>query len=90
MYRPKVCYQKAGVMLSDLVPEGGQQTDLFGYLSRSTKSGRLMDVVDRINRKYWRSNIHLASEGTDRSWSMRRSYKNPNYTGDWNELPVAN
>ena len=29
MYRPEVYYQKAGVMLSELVPEGGQQTDLF-------------------------------------------------------------
>ena len=26
--------------------------------------------------------IHLASEGTDRTWSMRRSFKSPNYEGD--------
>jgi DNA polymerase V len=37
MYRPGVYYQKAGVMLSDLVPEGGQQTDLFGFSSGSNK-----------------------------------------------------
>jgi DNA polymerase V len=73
--------------LSDLVPEGGQQVDLFGYSSDSNKSGRLMDVMDRINGKYRRSTIHLASEGTNRIWSMRRSFKSPNYTGDWNELP---
>ncbi|WON75125.1 DUF4113 domain-containing protein [Nitrosospira sp. Is2] len=48
-----------------------------------------MDTVDRINRKYQRSTIHLASEGVDRSWSMRRSFNGPNYTGDWNELPVV-
>jgi DNA polymerase V len=67
MYLPAVYYQKAGVMLSDLVPEGGQQTDLFGYSSGTNKSGRLMETVDRINQKYRRSTVHLASEGTDRS-----------------------
>jgi DNA polymerase V len=86
MYQPEVYYQKAGVMLSDLVPQDGQQTDLFAYSSGSSKSGRLMNIVDRINSKYRRSTVHLASEGVDRTWSMRRSFKSPNYTGDWNEL----
>jgi DNA polymerase V len=81
MYRPEVYYQKAGVMLSELVPQGVQQADLFAYSSTSNKSGRLMDTVDNINRKYQRSTIHLASEGVDRTWSMRRSFKSPNYTG---------
>jgi DNA polymerase V len=89
MYRPGVYYQKAGVMLSDLVPEGGQQTDLFGFSSDSNKSSRLMETVDHINRKYRRSTIRLASEGTARTWAMRRGYKSPNYTGDWSELPVV-
>jgi DNA polymerase V len=88
MYRSEVYYQKAGVMLSELV-QGGQQTDLFAYSSKSNKSGSLMDTVDKINSKYRRSTIYLASEGTERTWSMRRSFKSPNYTGDWNELPVV-
>jgi DNA polymerase V len=89
VYRPQVYYQKAGVMLSELVPQAGQQTDLFEYSVNSDKSGRLMEMVDRINGKYQRSTIHLASEGTNRTWSMRRSLKSPNYTGDWRELPTA-
>lgn len=48
-----------------------------------------MDVVDRINSKYRRSTIRLASEGIDRTWPMRRSFKSPNYTGDWDELPAV-
>ena len=74
-------------MLSELVPEGGQQTDLFAYSSSSNRFGRLMDIVDQINSKYRRSKIRWASEGIDRTWSMLRSFKSPNYTGDWNELP---
>jgi DNA polymerase V len=64
VYRPQVHYQKAGVMLSELVPEEGQQTDLLEFLSINNKSGRLMETVDSINRKYKRNTIHLASEGT--------------------------
>jgi DNA polymerase V len=89
LHRPYVYYQKAGVMLSDLVPPEGQQSDMFAYSVNSNKSGRLMDVLDRINGKYRSNTIHLASEGTDRIWSMRRSFKSPNYTGDRNELPVV-
>jgi DNA polymerase V len=68
LYQPEVYYQKAGVMLSELVPEAGQQTDLLGFSSANNKSGRLMDTVDSINSRYRRSTIHLASEGVDRSW----------------------
>jgi DNA polymerase V len=87
MYQPEVYYQKAGVMLSELVPQQGRQIDMFAYSSVGNRSGRLMDTVDRINGKYRRSTVHLASEGVDRTWSMRRSFKSPNYPGDWSELP---
>ncbi|MDQ3186365.1 MAG: DUF4113 domain-containing protein [Pseudomonadota bacterium] len=40
-----------------------------------------MTTVDNINRKYKRSTIHLASEGTNRTWSMRRSFKSPELHG---------
>jgi DNA polymerase V len=89
MYQPEVYYQKAGVMLSEMVPEEGRQIDMFAYSSAGNRSGRLMDTVDQINRKYRCSTVHLASEGVDRTRSMRRSFKSPNYTGDWDELPVA-
>jgi DNA polymerase V len=46
-----------------------------------------MDTVDKINGKYRRDTIQPASEGTDRTWIMRRGFKSPNHTGDWNELP---
>ena len=36
MYQPQVYYQKAGVMLSELVAEGGQQIDLLGYAASGT------------------------------------------------------
>ena len=57
MYQPEVYYQKAGVMLSELVPAEGQQAGLLGFSSARNKSGRLMDILDNINSKYRRSTI---------------------------------
>ena len=86
IYRPGIYYQKAGVMLMDLVPDGGQQRDLFGYSKKDGKTSQLMSTLDSINQKYARGTLRLASEGVEKTWAMRRSFKSPNYTGDWNEL----
>lgn len=89
IYKPGIYYQKAGVMLMDLVPHGGRQTDLFGYTIQDGKTSQLMGTLDRINQKYSKGTIRLASEGVQKAWVMRRSFKSPNYTGDWKELPQA-
>lgn len=86
VYKQGIYYQKAGVMLMDLVPNEGRQSDLFGY-TQDSRVSKLMGTLDRINKKYDRGTIRLASEGVHKSWVMRRSYKSPNYTGDWKELP---
>lgn len=51
------------------------------------KSSQLMSTIDAINTKYSRGAIRLASEGVEKAWVMRRSFKSPNYTGEWRELP---
>ena len=86
IYKPGVYYLKGGVMLMDLVPEQGQQTDLFGYSMDDPKATTLMKTLDITNRKYGRGTIRMASEGTGKTWAMRRNLKSPNYTGDWEEL----
>lgn len=89
IYRRDIYYLKGGVMLMDLVPATSQQTDLFGYSLQDDKSNSLMSTIDRINNKYSRGTIRLASEGVNTSWAMRRELKSPNYTGAWPELPIA-
>jgi len=89
LYKEGIYYQKAGVMLMELVPEGAQQTNLFTQNTSDTKYSTLMATLDSINSKYAKGTIKLASEGIYKTWVMRRSYKSPNYTGDWGELPLA-
>lgn len=89
LYKEGIYYQKAGVMLMELVPDGGQQSDLFGFTQGDAKSAKLMETLDTINQKYSKGTIKLASEGVHKAWIMKRGMKSPNYTGDWSELPYV-
>lgn len=89
IYKPGIYYQKCGVMMLETIPKDMLQMDLFGFSERDTKSESLMEAMDRINRKYSRGTIKLAAEGEIKPWRMRRSFKSPNYTGDWGELPLV-
>jgi DNA polymerase V len=89
LYKPHYDYAKAGVMLSELVPAQGAQTDLFSHIHSSPKSAALMTVMDSINRKMGKESIKLASEGFKRPWKMKQGNKSPSYTTRWCDLPVA-
>lgn len=89
IYRPGLSYKKTGVLLMGLQPKGTMQTDLFAEPESDEKSDDLMHVMDAINQKMGRGSVSIAAAGIKRRWSMRRESKSPNYTTDWNELPVA-
>lgn len=89
IYRPNYNYAKAGVMLSELVPAQGVQTDLFSQVQANPKSSALMSTMDSINQKLGRETIKLASEGFRRPWKMKQGNKSPGYTTNWAEVPVA-
>lgn len=87
VYKSGVYYMRASVLLSELVPHGGQQRELFGYSEVDRKASSLMSAMDAINKKYARGAIKLASEGTETGWAMRRAFKSPNYTTIWDDFP---
>lgn len=89
MFRKNIYFHKAGLMLSELVPEEGQQLDIFGFSRHDGKSQALMETMDKLNKKYNKQIIKLASVGTRKSWVMRRNLKSPNYTTDWKDLPTT-
>ena len=86
LYKPNFNYQKAGVMLGELVSAEGCQTDLFANKSTSLNSNKLMTVMDGINQKMGKESIKLASEGFKRPWKMKQENKSPSYTTNWNEV----
>jgi DNA polymerase V len=86
LYRPNYNYAKAGVMLSELVPVGHAQMDMFTKAETSAKSTELMKAMDSINRKMGKDSIKLASEGFKKPWKMRQENKSPPYTTDWQHI----
>ncbi|PXW85007.1 DNA polymerase V [Nitrosomonas sp. Nm84] len=87
IYRRGYQYQKAGVMLSELVSRQYRQLDLFGSISAAdNQSSKLMSVMDHINARMGRGTIKLASEGFKQPWKMKQGNKSPNYTTNWDEL----
>jgi DNA polymerase V len=86
LYRPNYNYAKAGVMLSELVPEGKAQMDMFTKTETSIKSSELMKTMDSINRKMGKDAIKLASEGFKKPWKMKQENKSPPYTTNWQHI----
>ncbi|WP_374058014.1 Y-family DNA polymerase [Nitrosomonas supralitoralis] len=86
IYRCGYKYQKAGVMLSELVSANHRQPDLFSPVAADTKSDNLMNVMDQINARMGRSTLKLASEGFRQPWKMKQGNRSSGYTTKWDEL----
>ncbi|MBI3093476.1 MAG: Y-family DNA polymerase [Rhodocyclales bacterium] len=84
IYRAGYEYQKAGVMLMNLLPAEIRQQDMF-YVARN--SDALMTVMDRINGIWGRGTLRSAAEGITRAWGMKRKRMSPRWTTRWAEVP---
>lgn len=78
-------YLKAGVILSDFVPEGSIQGTFFSS-HNSKQSDLLMSTIDNINASIGSDALKFASSGLDRKWKMQQNMRSPLYTSKWNEL----
>lgn len=95
IYEPGFLLAKAGVMLLDLCSATTQlQSDLL-FEAPCTKRdhNQLMEVVDRINARYGKSTVHVASTGHTQKdgagWRMRQERRTPRYTTQQGEMPIA-
>ena len=73
MLREGLAYKKARVMLLDLALPQSMQTDLFHPATMG--DDRLMDTVDRINRRFGRRAVGLGAAGKLKTpaWAMRQN-----------------
>ncbi|MDO8989720.1 MAG: Y-family DNA polymerase [Sideroxyarcus sp.] len=89
IYRSGYAYQKAGVMLSEIIPASARPRTLFDDVAAQQKSSALMQTLDRINNRMGSGTLKLLGEGTDTRWAMRRQNISQQYTTEWNELAVC-
>ncbi|NVO05247.1 MAG: Y-family DNA polymerase [Rhodoferax sp.] len=92
IFMPGYKYAKAGVMLLDLRPDSVVQQELDLEPEGDIDRSNLMSTLDRVNRRYGRGTVLLASaglHGDKRSWSMRQERRTPQYTTRWEDMPTV-
>ena len=82
-------YKKAGVIVSEIVPERPLQGDLFDTRNRE-KYNRVMTVMDNLNSSYGKQKIKLAAQGFDRKWKLKNEMLSPCYTTNMRDLMSVN
>ncbi len=79
IYRPGYQFKKAGVIVTEIVPDSAIQANIFDTVDRE-KHQRVMQVMDKLNLGFNRNILNLAVSGTERKWKLRREHLSPNYT----------
>ena len=85
LYRRGFLFNKAGVILGDLVPIGNVQSNLFDEFDRQ-KSRRLMQAVDAVNARLSYKPLRWAAEGISQPWRTKFAKRSKRYTTRWDEL----
>jgi DNA polymerase V len=88
LFREGYRYQKAGVIVTSLVPAHQVQTHLFDQHDRK-RSQRLMAALDAINTQWGYGTIRYAAVGLRPQWITRCGHRSPRYTTRWEELVVV-
>jgi DNA polymerase V len=89
IFRKGFRYNKAGIILSNLVPDDHAQHSLFVSSDRREKERRLNTVMDSIDDRFGRGSLIVASQGIKQNWKMRREMLSPAYTTRWKEIPIV-
>jgi DNA polymerase V len=85
IFEPGEKYKKAGVILSDFVPDIALQTNLF-IAPANHKRKKLMNVIDNMNAAYRGDVLKFGTSGTQKNWKMRSEKRSKRYTTRWEEL----
>jgi DNA polymerase V len=88
IYKPGYLYQKAGVMLLNLVPLTLLQPNFFDDRDRN-RQRLLMTAIDQINSQFGSNTLQFGAAGLQKPWQMRSARRSPRYTTQWGELPVV-
>ncbi|MGC4129201.1 MAG: Y-family DNA polymerase [Bergeyella sp.] len=85
IYMPFFQYKKAGVIVSEFVPETERMTSLFDTDFHEIHSP-LMLVMDKLNKRIGSDKVKLASMDVQRTWKMNQKKLSPRYTTDLNQI----
>lgn len=76
-------FKKAGVIVSDLIPESNRQFNLF--TDEDPRHLALMQAIDKMNGKLGERKVRLAAQA-GKTWDMKQDMLSPRYTTCFNEI----
>lgn len=88
IYKEGIRYRKTGIVLMELYPKDSVQLSLF-HEGASEKEHKMTDLLDKINEKMGRGTVFYAKEGIEKSWMMRSEMRSPNYSTNWDQIPLV-
>ena len=81
-----VKFKKAGVIVSELVPDNTKQFNLF--IEEDPRHVALMKAMDKMNTKMGSRIIRLGTQA-EKTWDMQQNMRSPRYTTDINDILVV-
>lgn len=85
IYLPYFQYKKAGVMVTEFVPDTERMTSLFDE-DLYEKHKPIMKVIDEMNKRLGSDKIKLGSMDIQHTWKMNQKNLSPRYTTDLNQI----
>lgn len=85
IYQAGFRYKKAGVIVTDIVPEDRVQMALFDAGGQERHS-QVMQVLDQINSKYGADTLKTAIQSSPGGWRLRQERLSPCYTTRWSDI----
>lgn len=78
-------FKKAGVIVTEIVPERPLQTNMFDTQNRE-KFQKAMMAMDQLNFSFGRHKVKMAAQGYDRKWRLKNEKLSPCYTTNFKDL----
>lgn len=85
IYKEGYKYKKAGVIVSGIVPTNAIQLSLFDHNDREKQNSALV-AMDKLNEKFGRDTVKIASLGFRRKWKLKQEQLSPQYTTKWDSI----
>lgn len=84
IYQKGSIYKKAGVIVTQIIPEDKKQFHLFE--EENPKHQLLMKIMDDFQKKTGERKIKLANQDLKATWIMKQNHLSKKYTTDINEI----
>ena len=89
IYKPGYYYQKAGILLTEIIPQGKEQESLFNLDNlqyKNPKKDLVIQKVDEINSLFGNNTLIFGSSGIKKEWKIKSEKRSDRYTTCFNEI----